>query len=658
MLQHLIVLVTAIFGSAIVVIALCKRLGIPPVIGFIVTGLAIGPYMSGLAVREELNAIGQLGVVFLLFVVGLDFTPERLKRLGHTLIVGGSMQTVLTIALAILVSFTGIISLTEAILVAFIVIQSSTAIALKVYQERGEIRAPHAELSIGIALFQDISTVFLLILIPLLGVQESGAGTGSMITVGRNFLIFGGFVAGAYFLIPLLLRLVLGTGIRELVVLLGLVLCLGFAGISQNLGFSLALGSFICGLLLSRSEFHTQITADIAPFKDVFLSLFFISIGLEYNWSFAIKHAVPIIALTFAVMIAKTGILFLSSRALRFPLRTSLITAVGLSNIGEFGFVIMISSLSYGLLSTEGFQTLGSAAIYSMLLTPFFINLISKLTLRINAHVKSPDELLGNPSPKVIIVGYGLAGKHLSQVLKSATIQYNVVEINGQIASDAKAKGEPVLFGDATQRDILEHCGMKAAQVVVFLISDRAALKASIGLVRQINPAILIMCRTRRMVDIEPLMNAGADEVVSEEFETSIELFTIVLTRMHVPRNIIRAQTRVLREGGYEMLRVPAPVQGISDKLAAVLAAGTTDVFQVMEGQFAVGKSLQQLALRTATGVTVIAIVRDEKSMTNPPANFTLQQGDAMVIVGSHAQIEATFSYLEGKQDNNSHSVV
>lgn len=652
MLQHLIVLVTAIFGSAIVVIAICKRLGIPPVIGFIVTGLAIGPYMSGLTAREELNAIGQLGVVFLLFVVGLDFTPERLKRLGRTLIVGGSMQTVLTIALAALVSLTGVISLTEAILVAFIVIQSSTAIALKVYQERGEIRAPHAELSIGICLFQDIATVFLLILIPLLGVQAGGAENGSLITTARNFLILGAIVAAAYFLIPLLLRLVLGTGIRELVVLLGIVLCLGFAGITQNLGFSLALGSFICGLLLSRSEFHTQITADIAPFKDVFLSLFFISIGLEYNWSFAIKHAVPIIALTFGVMIAKTGILFLSSRALRFPLRTSLITAAGLSNIGEFGFVIMISSLSYGLLTREEFQTLGSAAIYSMLLTPFFISLIAKLTLRINANIKSSGVVLPAAlTPKVIIVGYGLAGKHLSQVLKSASIPYNVVEIDGQIARDAREKGEPVLFGDATQRDILEHCGVKTAQVVVFLISDRAALKASIGIVRQIVPGILIMCRTRRMVDIEPLMKAGADEVVSEEFETSIELFTIVLTRMHVPRNIIRAQTKVLREDGYEMLRVPAPVQGISDKLAAVLAAGTTDVFQVMEGHFAVAKSLQELALRSATGVTVIAIVRDEKSMTNPPANFTLKNGDALVMVGSHAQIEATFSYLEGKLD-------
>jgi CPA2 family monovalent cation:H+ antiporter-2 len=183
--------------------------------------------------------------------------------------------------------------------------------------------------------------------------------------------------------------------------------------------------------------------------------------------------------------------------------------------------------------------------------------------------------------------------------------------------------------------------------VIVFLISDPAARTTSIRMARLLNPGILIVCRTRRMSDIEPLLSAGADEVVSEEFETSIELFTMVLTRLHVPRNIVRAQTRLLREDGYEMLRVPAPLQGISDKLAQVLASGTTDVFQVMGGHSADSKSLRDLALRSTTGATVIAVVRDDKSITNPPSEFTLRQGDALVLVGSHAQIEASFNYLE-----------
>ena len=391
MLHHMIVLVTVIFGSAIVVIAICKKLGVPPVIGFILTGLVLGPYTTGfIPVPEDARALSELGVVFLLFMVGLDFTPDRMRRLGRTIIVGGSVQVVLTLALAIAVGLAVSLPLTKTLLVAFIVIQSSTAIALKVYHDRGEINAPHAELSIGISIFQDISAVLLLILIPLLAADTHGAGIGSLLLAGRNLLALGLCVGAAYLLLPVVLRLVIGTGIRELIVLLALVLCLGFAGLSQTLGFSLALGSFLCGMLLSKSEFHAQITAETAPFRDVFLSLFFISIGMGYNWNFALHHAGAILALTFGVMAAKTMILYLSSKALRFPFRTSLLASVGLSNIGEFGFVIMLAGMPYGLLSSNEYQTLGSAAIYSMLLTPFFIGAAAKLTLRLVAGKVAP----------------------------------------------------------------------------------------------------------------------------------------------------------------------------------------------------------------------------------------------------------------------------
>jgi CPA2 family monovalent cation:H+ antiporter-2 len=648
MLNHMIVLVTVIFGSAIVVIAICKKLGVPPVIGFILTGLVLGPYTSGfIAVPEDARGLSELGVVFLLFMIGLDFTPDRMRRLGRTIIIGGSVQAVLTLALAVAAALVVPLPLAKTILVAFIVIQSSTAIALKVYHDRGENNAPHAELSIGIALFQDISAVLLLIFIPLLGAQTQQAG--ALLTAAGNLLVLGLCAGGAYFLLPVVLRLVIGTGIRELIVLLALVLCLGFAGLSQALGFSLALGSFLCGMLLSRSEFHSQITAETAPFRDVFLSLFFISIGMGYNWNFALKHAGVIACLTLAVMAAKTVILFLSSKALKFPFRTSLVAGIGLANIGEFGFVIMLAGVPAGLLTSVEFQTLGSAAIYSMLLTPLFISAAAKLTLRMIAD--APSSARGSsPAPhnaKVVIVGFGLAGRHLARVLKTTAIPYTIIECNGQLVREARANGEPMLFGDAAQRDILAISGVKDAQVIVFLISDPAARTTSIRMARLLNPGILIVCRTRRMSDIEPLLHAGADEVVSEEFETSIELFTMVLTRLHVPRNIVRAQTRLLREDGYEMLRVPAPVQGISDKLVQILAAGTTDVFQVMEGHSADSKSLRDLALRSTTGATVIAVVRDDTSITNPPSEFTLRQGDALVLVGSHAQIEASFNYLE-----------
>jgi CPA2 family monovalent cation:H+ antiporter-2 len=589
-----------------------------------------------------------MGVVFLLFMVGLDFTPDRLRRLGRTMVVGGSMQALLTIGIAAIIAFIVSAPIAKAILGAFIIIQSSTAIALKVYQERGEITAPQAEISIGISLFQDVSTVLLLVLIPILAAGSPMSDVGPFLIAGRNFLFLALITGTAYFIFPLILRAVIGTGIRELVVLLSLVLCLGFSAIARELGFSLALGSFLCGILLSRSMYHAQINAEITPFRDVFLSLFFISVGMLNDWNFTIHHFGTIILICAAALVFKSAIIFVSAKTLRFPFRISLLTGVGLSNIGEFGFVIMVAALPYHLLSVSEYQMLSGAAILSMLTTPLLIAGASKITASMqtmNAPLARP--IATGQQPKVVVVGFGLAGRHLANVLHSSNIPYIVIEANGGIVQEADAKGEKLLFGDAARRDILEYSGVAGAQVIVFLIADRTAMLTGIRTARLVNPDIFIMCRTRRQTDLELILKAGADEVVSEEFETSIELFTRVLTRLHVPRNIIRSQTQLLRDSGYQMLRVPTPVAGISDRLVHLLATGTTDVFEALANHFSIGKSLRDLSLRNICGVSVIAVVRGDKSVNNPPADFTISTGDALVIMGSHAQIDAAFTYLE-----------
>jgi len=414
----------------------------------------------------------------------------------------------------------------------------------------------------------------------------------------------------------------------------------------------MALGAFMCGLLLNRSEYHPQIIAETASFRDVFLSLFFISIGLGYNWQFAVEHFLPVVLLTVAVMSAKTVILFISTRLVGFPFRTSLLAGVGISNIGEFGFIIMIAALPYGLITDYQYQMLGNAAIYSMLLTPFLIVGISKLTLRFGAKslTEKKEETPSKPDPKIVIAGYGLAGQHLSQVLKYSGIPYKIIEVNGRVASRALSQGEPILYGDASRWDILVRSGIGSAQILVLLISDPAATKICMGMAKRINRHAAIICRTRRMDQIGSLLKAGADQVISEEFETSIELFTQVLDRLHVPRNVIRSQTKLLRQDGYEMLRVPSPSKGISGRLAEILAEGTTDVFQVMEDHFAVDKTLVDLEVRKMTGSSVIIAVRGNKTMTNPPPDLVIQTGDSLVLVGSHSQIESAFDYLENGQ--------
>jgi CPA2 family monovalent cation:H+ antiporter-2 len=286
----------------------------------------------------------------------------------------------------------------------------------------------------------------------------------------------------------------------------------------------------------------------------------------------------------------------------------------------------------------------------SMLLTPLIIIVTSKSTLKLGTlHTKKRSPAIQHTSkePRIVIIGFGLAGRHLAQTLKSSSISYTIIEANGRIVAQGLEAGEPIIFGDAARWETLELAGIESAQIMVVLISDPGAIKSCIGLARRINPKLTIICRTRRMNDIEQLLKAGANEVISEEFETSIELFTVVLNHLHVPRNIIRAQTKLLRSDGYEMLRVPSPLKGVSDKLIQILAAGTTDVFQVMDDHFSKGKSLKSLDLRKITGAMVITVVKGDKNMTNPPPDLIIDSGDSLVIVGSHAQIESAFEYLE-----------
>lgn len=641
-----------ILSAAIAVIIISKQIKIPAVIGFILTGLIWSIFApQNTESTSRLQDFGDIGIVFLLFLVGLDFSPEKVRRLGRIMFVGGSVQAAITVTVAALIALFGIVSFTTAIIGAFVIIQSSTAIALKVYHDRGELNSPHAETSIGISLFQDISAVLLLLFIPLLSAGSGHHSSPPLGSLAVNILILSAITFSAYFLFPLILRLVVTSGIRELVILLALVFCIGFSILTQRLGFSMALGAFICGIMLNRSEYHSQIIADFAPFRDVFLSIFFISIGLGFDWQFTVSHIGMILGLTVAVYLLKTIILFISSRTCGFPFRTSLLVGAGLGNIGEFGFIVMLAALPFGLLTKVEFQTLGAISIISMLSTPLVILVVSKFTLRVPSLLKEARKSRkkghdGN-APRIVIIGFGLAGRHLAHTLKSSSISYSVIEANGREVTQALANNEPIMFGDAARWETLERSGIERAQIMVVLISDPGAIKSCIGIARRINPKITIICRTRRMNEIEHLLKAGANEVISEEFETSIELFTVVLNHFHVPRNIIRAQTKLLRSDGYEMLRVPSPVKGVSDKLIQILAAGTTDVFQVMSDHFSQGKTLKSLDLRKITGATVITVVKSDKNITNPPPDLIIDSGDSLVIVGSHAQIESTFDYLE-----------
>lgn len=649
-----------ILAAAIVVLLLCNRLRIPSVVGFLLTGVLIGP--SGLrlvSATERVEMFAEIGVVFLLFSIGLEFSLERLKQIRRYFFLGGATQALLTTGLIALLALPVGFPLPRAVFLGFLVTLSSTAIVLKLYADRRELDAPQGKILIGILLFQDFLIVPMIVLTPVLAgtVTASAAAivlrfAGALVLVGLVFVV-------ARYLMPRLLRLMVRTRIREVLVLGALAVCLGMALLTEALEFSLALGAFIAGIIISESEYSHQVVAEVTPFRDVFNSLFFISIGMLLELPFALTHPVPVLTLAGAILGVKALAGGAAAAFLGFPRRTVAIVALALAQVGEFSFVLLQVGQEQGLLDRALYQTFIAASILTMLATPLLVGAAPRLGDALGRRGRrSADGAVrpeaGEARPlrrHVVIVGFGVNGRNLARVLRAASISYKIVELNGEMVRRGLAEKEPILFGDATRQEILEHAGIMEADVVVFAISDLEAVRRAIRLARGLNPKVRIIVRTRLVDEIEDLHRSGADEVIAEEFETSIEIFTRVLEHYHIPRNIIRAETRALRGQGYQMMRSPSMVS-LPENFLELLAAGTTEVFQLEDGSPAAGQTIHNLDLRRRTGVTVIALVRGERSHPNPHPDLQLEAGDRLVLMGSHAEMEQAFDLLEPGSEN------
>ncbi|MDX1582944.1 MAG: cation:proton antiporter, partial [Thermoanaerobaculia bacterium] len=550
-----------ILGAATIVILISHRLRIPALVGFLLTGLLIGP--SGLALISDVHQVeilAEFGVVALLFVIGLEFSLERLKQIRRPFLIGGSLQAIFTISITVAISLYLGFELAESVFFGFLITLSSTALVLKVFGDREELDAPHGKLIIGILLFQDFLVVPMIILTPVLAGAVEASPASVAIRFGGGVLIMAVVFVVARFLMPHVLRLIVKTGIREILVVGALFICLGMAMLTESLEFSLALGAFIAGIIISESEYSHQVVADILPFRDVFNSIFFISIGMLLNLDFVVANVAAVLLFAAGLMLLKLIIITLIVLVMKFPIRTALMTGVGLAQIGEFSFILANVGIGVDLLSGDLYQSFLAGAILTMMVTPFFVQLSPQITRLADRVLPFRDKAEAAPVPKtlqhhVVLVGYGVAGENIAMVLKKTGIPYIIAELSGESVDRAKKRGEPIVFGDATRRDILAYVRIRDARVIVIAISDPDATRRIVRFARQLNPEINIIVRTSFVHEIAELLNLGANTVLAEEFETSIEIFTRVLERYHVPRNVIQAQRRVLRAEGYEMLR-------------------------------------------------------------------------------------------------------
>lgn len=543
----------------------------------------------------------------------------------------------------------------KAYFLVFFISLSSTAIVLKTYLDKGEMHTPHANIATGILLFQDFCVVPMLLLIPTLGSQEIFSIGKILQTLLISGLAVSAIIGATYFLIPIGLAQVVKFKDREIFTVFVILLCLGTAWLTNKVGLSLAIGGFIAGLILSKSDYSHQIVSEILPLKDVFISVFFISIGMLVKIHFMQQMLVPILLITIAVITIKFVFGSATVFLLKYPARIALITGIGLAQVGEFSFLLLKFGQNYNIISPVNYQYLLSIALLTMLFTPFLIRWAPSVLTRFKplkeTNPSGPEydteKLKCNLSDHVIIIGYGVNGKNLARVLKETGIKYFILELNANIVSKAKKEGEPIFYGDATRTELLEKLGVRCSRVIVFAISDPSAVRRGVWTARKLNPDIYILVRTRYLAEIEELHKLGANQVIPEEFETSIEIFSRVLQRFHIPNNIIETEVKIIRKEGYRMFRGLSLEPYTLTDIQKALQLSLTETFLVDDKSPAAGKNLIELNLRDKTGVTIIAIVRDGKAFTNPQKDFVITNGDVLVLLGSHKQLNDAMKLLE-----------
>jgi CPA2 family monovalent cation:H+ antiporter-2 len=650
LLRDLVILVAA----AIPVVAVAQRLGIPGVVAFLLTGVAIGPLgLRLIGDQRSVAGLAEVGVVLLLFTIGLELSLSRVARMGRLVLQGGGLQVLGTIALASMLALALGVPAPVAVLSGSLVALSSTAIVLRVLAERGELDTPQGRVVVAILLFQDLCVAPLMLAIPLLAGAGTDAGSRlSDFTLGLAAL--GLLAGGGRWLVPRVLDRIAALRNREIFTLSIVFLGLGAAYVTAAVGLSLAIGAFVAGLVISESEYGMQALSDVLPFRDTFSGIFFISVGMLLDWHLLLDRPLALVGGTAALIVLKTAVAALAASSLGNPLHVSLMGGLTLAQVGEFSFVLAGVAAPLGLLPPASYQLFLGASVLSMLAAPFVIAGAEPLARAVARWAGRPAwrlpgqdaAHLAQRHDHVIIVGYGLNGRNLARVLRAAGIGYVILEQNAQAVRRGRLAGEPIFFGDGTRHDVLARVGIERARVIVFAISAPAAERRGVAVARALSPAVRIVVRTRYVAAMEDLQRAGADEVVPEEFETSLEIFARVLRLYGVPSNVIEREVQAVRSEHYGVLRGLEPPDLRLDALRHLGVHAAMDTVEVEAGSPAVGQSPTSMDLRRATGATVIAVVRQGRALYTPDPAFRFQPGDTAVLVGERETLDRACAYF------------
>ncbi len=638
-----------LLASALFVVVLFRRLNLPPLLGYLIVGVAIGPNSLAWVPNAPLaRNLAEFGVVFLMFTIGLEFSLPRLTQMRRLVFGLGGLQVAITLIVLFGLLMAAGAQWSPALAIAAAFSMSSTAIVMRMLADRLELETPHGRAAVGVLLFQDLAVVPFLIVIPALGLEGEGLGYALSIAALKAAVVLGVLLFLGQRLMRTWFHIVARRRSHELFIINVLFIALGLAYVTELAGLSLALGAFLAGMLISETEYRHQVEEDIRPFREVLLGLFFVSMGMQLDPRVVIDNVALVAALFALPMLLKFGVVVGLGRLLGQPTGTALRAGLALAQAGEFGLVLASVGLLEGVVDAGFYQAAVAGMLLSMLSAPFLIHFSDRIVLRwsqsewllrsLQLHQVAVQGLARERH--VIVCGYGRTGQHLGRFLAREGIGYVALDLDPDRVREAAVAGEPVVYGDSARLETLVAAGVNRAAALVISFADTPAAMKTLARAHEVSPALPIIVRTRDDSDFDRLSGAGAAEVVPDTFESSLMLASHAMLMIGVPVRRVLEQLRVMRAERYRLLR--GFYRGATDEPADLDESVQPRLHSVTleEGGFGVARTLGELDLQ-AIGVEVTAVRRRGIRAEEPGPETRLMARDVLVLLGRPDALEA-----------------
>jgi len=640
--------IVIIFALSTFVNFIFTRIKVPALIGYLITGIIAGPHLLGLINSpDNVEVMAEIGVILLMFTIGLEFSLNHLLNIRKIVFLGGFMQLLLTAGVTLFVAKAYQFGWTEAVFVGFLTALSSTAVVLKLLQERSELTTHYGKTIVGILIFQDIILIPLLLITPLLGGESGEVGSELLILMLKAVGIMIFIWVGNRWLMPWLLHIIAMTRSQELFLMSLLLICLAVAMLTNELGMSLAFGAFLAGLMISDSEYSHSAFGNLIPFKDVFTSFFFVSIGMLLDLGFVAEHPWLVIATVIMVILIKAIIAGFTAFTLGHTFFGTVVVGLALAQVGEFSFILARVGLTNEIITPYHYQLFLAVAITSMALSPLLIQvskplagLILKLPLPpflVNGLFPLRQVEIPEISKHIVLIGKDSRAINLAAMVRTMELPFTAIIFDPDRARKEMEKGNLVVFGDATYEPVLRQAYVHTAEMVILSVGDLITAMSVVEHIRTMNKHAHIIVRTRHVTDIEELYRLGANQVIPEEFETAIDFFERILGKYLIPRMEIERAIARTREDNYGIFRDKGTMGGYSllkeipDIEIASVKVGEKSVFA--------GKTIAQTALRKTCGVTMVAIRHGDKTIPNPEPSTVIYENDIAYLLGKPEMI-------------------